>query len=185
MLRTLERRYFTALLPPLYAIWHPYKYAVTRCYHAFFPVMTYIVHGKLPEGHEIPTTHKVIFKERVFASLLVVADKVRGMLNVHFLAISRRARPYSVATQLQLAQLTTLKHLLYDYVLALFLVGTQVRDCCWGGGTGRTVRDVLDGTLHILMHLGLPHEHKIKYVCSLIGARLLWYEWHEGLPQVL
>ena len=143
-------------LPPLYAIWHPYKYAATRCYSAFFPRM-YIVHGKLPAGHEIPTACKPIFMERLFASLLVVADKVQDMLNLQFMGISRRARPHSVATQLQLSQLTLLKVLLYEYVPSLFLVGTQVRDCYWGGGTGRTARDVLDGTLHIIMHLGLPH----------------------------
>ena len=75
-----------------------------------------------------------MFKERLFASLLVVADKVRDMVNLRFVSISRRARPHSVATQLQLSQLSALKVLLYEYVPALYLVRTQVRDCYWGGG---------------------------------------------------
>ena len=160
--------------PPTDAIWHAYKCAVTRCYSAFFPPMMYIVHGKLPEGHEIPTTCKHIVMERLFASLLVVAIKLRDMPNLQFMGISRRARPHSVATQLQPSQLTVPKGLLYEYVPAVFLVGMQVRDCYRGGSNGRTARDVLDGTLHRIMHFGLPHKHKIEYVCSIMVARLLW-----------
>ena len=143
--------------------------------------MMYIVHGELPEVHAIPTVRELIFKERLFASLFVVVDKVRGMLNLQFMAISRRAPPHSVATQLQLSQLPALKHLLHEYVPSLFLVGMQVRDCYRGGVTGRTSPYFRNGTLHIIMHLGLPHEQKIRYVRSIMVARLLWSHWHEGV----
>ena len=163
-------------------MWHPYKYVVTRCYSALFPQMMHSVHGKLPKGHEVPTARKLIFKERLFASMLVVANKVRDMLNLQFMAISGRARLHSVSTQLQLSQLTALKVLLYEYVRVVFLVATPVRDCYWGASTSQTPGDVLNGTLHIIMHLGLPHEHKIEYVRSIMVAWLLWSQWHEGLP---
>ena len=100
----MEFRHVTRLHTPQYAIWHR-LYAVTRCYPAFFLVLMYVVYGKLPEGHELHTSRKLIFKERLFASLLVVADKVRDMLNPQVTAISRRARPHSVATQLQFSHL--------------------------------------------------------------------------------
>ena len=54
---------------------------VTRCYSAFFPLMIYILHGKFTEGHEIPTARKLKLNERLFASVLVVADKVGDTLN--------------------------------------------------------------------------------------------------------
>ena len=87
------------------------------------PIQVAKLHTHILVGHEIPTARKLIFKERLFASLLVVADKVRDMLNLQFMAISRWVRPHLVATELQLLQLTALKHLLYGYVPALFLVG--------------------------------------------------------------
>ena len=121
--------------PALYAIWHHYKNTVTRCYAVFFQLMMYIGHGKSPEGHEIPTKRKLINKEISFACLLVVAHKVRDMLNLHLMAISRQGWPYCVATKLQLSQLTVLPHLQYEYAPALFLVRTRVRDCYRGGGT--------------------------------------------------
>ena len=171
MLCMLEPRYLTRLASTLVCHLAPLQVCSNRVLLFVLSLMMYIVHGKLPEGHEIPTARKLIFKERLFASLLVVTDKVRDMLNLHFMAISRRARSHSVTAQLQLS---ALRHMLYEYVRALFLVMTQVRDCYWPGGTRRTARDVVDGTVHMTMHFGLPHEHKIEYARSIMVARLIW-----------
>ena len=50
-------------LSPLYAIWRPYKNTTTRCFPAFFPLMTHFMYGKLADGVEIPASRKLIFKE--------------------------------------------------------------------------------------------------------------------------
>ena len=82
---------FLGRLSPLYAIWHPYKYAVTTCHAVFLPLPLYAVHGKLPDGHEIPTSRKLIFEERLFASLLVITHEVQDMLTLQVTANPRRA----------------------------------------------------------------------------------------------
>ena len=85
----------------------------------------YVVYGKLREEYELPTSHTLIFNDRLFGSLPVVVDKVWDMLNLQVAAISRRARPHSVATELQLSQLNTLKMFLYEYVPSLFFARTH------------------------------------------------------------
>ena len=82
---------FLGRILPLSGIWHHYKYAVTSCYCAFFLFLMYVVYGKLREGHELPMSNKLIFKEGLFASLLVVADDVRSLVNLQVTAIFRRA----------------------------------------------------------------------------------------------
>ena len=40
----------------------------------------------------------------------------------------------------------------------------------------------MHGNVHIIMHLGLPKEHHIEYVRSIMFAGLLLSQWHEGSP---
>ena len=36
--------------------------------------------------------------------------------------------------------------------------------------------------MHVIMYLGVPKQHHIEYVRSIMVARLPWSRWHEGLP---
>ena len=56
------------------------------------------------------------------------------------IVISKRAKPHSIATKLQLHPMSTLKQLLIEYVLALFPIGIKIGDCIGGnGGTSTTL----------------------------------------------
>ena len=50
------------------------------------------------------------------------------------------------------------------------------------GATSTTLRAVPDGRLRIIMHLGLPEEHRIEYVRFIMVVCLLLSQWHESLP---
>ena len=85
----------------------------------------------------------------------MVGEKVRDLLDTQLTAIPGRARPHSIATQVQLHQRTPLKHLLHEYLPVGLLVGTQGRDYYWGrGGVSTIARALMDRSLHISMHLG-------------------------------
>ena len=87
------------------------------CLCPFFPVLIYIMCGKVADGVGIPANRKRIFKERLFASLLVIAHNVRDVLELQLTAISRRARPQVAATELQLQHLIALKLFLMNMFL--------------------------------------------------------------------
>ena len=65
--------------------------------------------------------------------------------------------------------------LLYGHVPALFIIGSQVRDCHWlSQGEGHIVGPLLSRRLHVLMRLTLGYEDNIEYVRTIVVARRLW-----------
>ena len=67
---------------------------------------------------------------------------------------------------------------------ALFILGKSVRDCHWqaqGQGSSRA-RDVIDQSLHVIMHLHWGHEEVVEYVRTTLAASMLWSVWHSRTP---
>ena len=75
--------------------------------------------------------------------------------------------------------------LLYGYILAFFIIGSQVRDCHWSAqGEHHTAGPLLSRCLHVLLRLTLGYEDKVEYVRTILVARLLWSQWFARLPGV-
>ena len=70
-----------------------------------------------------------------------------------------------------------MKTLLFEYVPALFLLGTLVRDCNWGGGDSSPARKGVHYWLHILVQLTMGCEHPVEYVLRVLTAILMWCPW--------
>ena len=75
--------------------------------------------------------------------------------------------------------------LLYGYIPALFIIGSQVRDCHWSAqGEQHAAGPLLSRCLHVLLRLTLGYEDKVEYVRTIVVARLLWSQWFGHLPGV-
>ena len=75
--------------------------------------------------------------------------------------------------------------LLYGYIPALFIIGSQVRDCHWSAqGEQHAAGPLLSRCLHVLLRLTLGYEDKVEYVRTIVVARLLWSQWFARLPGV-
>ena len=75
--------------------------------------------------------------------------------------------------------------LLYGYIPALFIIGSQVRDCHWSAeGEQHAAGPLLSRCLHVLPRLTLGYEDKVEYVRTIVVARLLWSQWFARLPGV-
>ena len=84
-----------------------------------------------------------------------------------------------------LSQVQGLVTLLYGYIPALFIIGSQVRDCHWSAhGEQHPAGPLLSRCLHVLLRLTLGYEDKIEYVRTIVVARLLWSQWFARLPGV-
>ena len=75
--------------------------------------------------------------------------------------------------------------LLYGYIQALLVIGSQVRDCHWAPqGEQHTAGPLLSRRLDVLVRLTLGYKDKVKHVRTIVVARLLWSQWFTRLPGV-
>ena len=120
--------------PLLYGVWHPYKYALTLVYRAFFSFTSYFAYGQLSTNALVPSFPKLIFMERLFITLFHVGTRLRAFLDrkVNILA-NRPLESLSASEQCEFKILKSVQVLLFQYIPALFILGKGVRDCHWGG----------------------------------------------------
>ena len=66
--------------PPLFGVWHIYKYAVTLAYRHYLPVLALVLHPQIrvqPDHEKVRCAAKLRYMENIFAALLVVAPDVQ------------------------------------------------------------------------------------------------------------
>ena len=168
--------------PPIYGVWHPYKYSLTLCYRRFFPIMVFLSNGRLSPGDIVPSFPKIIWMERMFACLLVLAHRLKGCMDVKKQDVAKWPKPLDRPPQRIYDNIHALYSLLYEYTPALFLLGCLVRDCNWGSADSGTALKVLEYSLHVIQHLCLGSESKVEYVRSLSSALMIWSSWYSNLP---
>ena len=176
---------FITRTPVVYGTWHPYKYCVTLCYRRFFPLFTYFSYGSLNLGTAVPNFPKLIYMERMILVLLHLAHKWRQPLEQKLQTLRGLHRPGNANHSTLLTQVQGLVTLLYGYIPALFIIGSQVRDCHWSAqGEQHAAGPLLSRCLHVLLRLTLGYEDKVEYVRTIVVARLLWSQWFARLPGV-
>ena len=163
--------------PPIYGVWHPYKYALTLCYRSFFPLMVYFANGRLEPGTAVPSFRKIIYMERMFACLLILGHSVKANLAAKL----RDCDTHPTSPHIK-ARIAAIHSLLFEHTPTLFLIGTLVRDCNWGQADSQTALKVLQYSLHVIQHLTLGGENRVEYVRSLSCTLLQWSQWYSSLP---
>ena len=153
----------------MYGTWHPYKYCVTLCYRRFSPLSTYFSYGSLNLGTAVPNFPKLIYMERMILVLLHLAHKWRQPLEQKLQTLRGLHRPGNANHNTLLTQVQGLVTLLYGYIPALFIIGSQVRDCHWSAqGEQHAAGPLLSHCLHVLVRLTLGYEGKVDahHCCS-------------------
>ena len=67
-------------MPPLYAVWHPYKQVVHALYERFRPYFHYVASGRLPEGRRWRSYPDLQTLERWLAAFLLLPEDRRARL---------------------------------------------------------------------------------------------------------
>ena len=123
--------------------------------------------------------------ERMIPVLLHLAHKWRQPLEQKLQTLRGLHRPGKANHSTLLTQPQGLVTLLYGYIPALFIIGSQVRDCHWSAqGEQHAAGPLLSRCLHVLLRLTLGYEDKVEYVRTIVVARLLWSQWFARLPGV-
>ena len=126
----------------------------------------------------MPNFPKLIYMERMILVLLHLAHKWRQPLEQKLQTLRGLHRPGNANHSTLLTQVQGLVTLLYGYIPALFIIGSQVRDCHWSAqGEQHAAGPLLSPCLHVLLRLTLGYEDQVEYVRTIVVARLLWSQW--------
>jgi hypothetical protein len=177
---------------------HPYKCLAKTIYRVFYPVFALLEYPGAEEGQKTVAQRKLLYLEKLFASLLLAAPMLQDQLENRIDVIQRRveasqdtstevARKANVQQQNLLTTLVALKELLQFWLPAVFRAGWMVRCCTWEGraaGTALKARQLLEEILVQLVHLLDDYEAKNEYIRTLAVALLTWQPWTSSLPGV-
>ena len=180
-------------IPLLYGIWHPYKHTLLVLYRAFLPILAQLEScGEPVVGRAFRSHRKVLYLEKLFATLLVSGGDVRSLLESqihHHLGLWRTAKRSEPGTPmpLKLKLLRALKDLLFYWVPAVFSLGVKVRECAWEGrpggtATGAIARRVLQHAILLQCQLRRAWDARDEYCRTMSVALLLWQPWMTALP---
>ena len=188
-------------VPLLYGVWHPYKQALALVYRAFFPVLGLLEGTELPRpGFRVSVQRKVLYLEKLYASLLLLASDTRQSLrnsqravDTELAALARQDMN-DESTQMRGVQLRRRRELLrgahlllFHYIPALFGLGHQVRRLTWEGGADGVVkgihaRQLLEEALSLHVQLQGDWQCKTEYTRSLSLALVTWHPSLSKLP---
>ena len=173
----------------VYGVWHAYKYCCEAVYCKFLSLCTFLSSGPQSRDTDVYTQRKVIWKERLFMSLLLVAPQFLQQLKQKLCALqSAPVGSRSVLQQQCLQQTVAMFNLLNNYVPSLFIFGMLVRDCNWCTGRKLQVPHPTQLLLNMSM-LGLlwlfdGSEGSHQYLRTLAVAKLLWFHGMVQPPPV-
>ena len=172
--------------PPLYGVWHAYKYVVTVVHRVYFAHFVYLLHGQVDAGRTFPSSKHIRSLELDLAALLrlrtVIKDELHGAIVAAALANRDASTP---VTRSRLRNLLALKCLLDVYAPVTFLLGWQARSCVWqhrGRGTGALAKEVVMGCLLVLLKLTEGQSHLVEYVRTMVCSLVCWTSWHSEVP---
>ena len=170
-----------ATLPMLYGCWHPYEYVCTRMHREFFPILDYFGQQMPMVAENIMCQQKLLHIEKQFCALLLPTPIVEDRIVHKETSIMQCPE---ASRKLPLAWLAGLKNLLHFYGPAVFPLGNLFRDCNWDGrpaGTCCTARNVLKGSLVLIVALTMHTDCNVPYVRTLCVALLLWLPWSDAV----
>jgi hypothetical protein len=157
----------------------------------FFPLFALVENDCAGVGDAILAQRKLLFLEKLFASMLLGAPLVRDHLKARLRAEQATAdaarqggeRPRGVLLRL----LGALHDLLDFWLPAVFRIGYLARCCTWEGRTPNsavTALELLEQTLVLLVRLTAKSSGKTAdpYVRTISAALLAWQPWHSSLP---
>ena len=189
--------------PPLYAIWHPYKYLIHSIWRTYFPIFTYLTWGSLKGGQLVTSKARVRGVEMLFAALLRLPNSERGNLASKEVELSGKCqRLRAICQTLRLRNdhhvtraLATAEHrlklvrallaLLQEWMPLAYLCGRKARSVVWEGqmgGSGAMAKEVAMMCLLGLLTLKGTSAHTTEYVRTLSCALVFWSEWHSDIP---
>ena len=182
-----DMRRYLADVPLVYGIWHAYKHTLLVVFRAYLPVLVHLEGLRGMQGNSSGRSNrKVLYMEKLFASLLLSRAHVGSQVRARVAALARtpgalRDSAYSVQI------LVGLHDLLFFYVPALLQLGFKVRECTWNGRPeghvkGDTARSVLEHALLIQVHLLRDWSAGTEYVRTMSCALLCWQPWYSRLP---
>ena len=118
----------------LRGVWHPYKHALTILHRAYFPTLARLeCVEEARDGAPVTLNRKVLFLERLYASMLLASADVKSALQQKLIDLrtARRleSRETMTPTSISLELLSALSDLLFFWVPAMFSLGVKVQEC--------------------------------------------------------
>ena len=172
--------------PPLYGVWHAYKYVVTVVHRVYFSQFLYLLHGTVEAGRPFPSARRIRSVEMVLAVLLRLRTQVKDNIHAAIVGAALADRNESTPdTRSRLKNLMGLKCLLDVYVPACFLLGWQARNCVWvhgERGTGGRAKELIMGCLLVLLQLTEGGSHLVEYVRTMVCSLVCWTSWYDEVP---
>ena len=165
-------------IPPLFGIWHVYKYATTVLYRRYLPILALIEHPRLihdANAEQVRCKPKLRHMEVLIAALLVLAPLQLPTIQDRLDSFAHDKPPVLVA----------LKTLLQDHIPALFIIGERVRECNWSArerATGYVAEQACQYGFLLLLALTFPKEDTMEYIRCMAVHLLSWTSWHTSLP---
>jgi hypothetical protein len=169
-------------------LWHCYKYLVKVLHRTFFPIFALLENPGVKAGDRVVQQRKLLYLEKLFASLLLSGPRVKNQLNSRVAELSAACDDMETVTssqQVHLKVLQALHNLLFFYLPAVFRVGYKVRCCTWDGrvaGTGVWAKEIMSECMVLLIHLLDDKQGKNEYVRTLAVALATWQPWMEKIP---
>lgn len=168
-------------------LWHAYKYLVKTVHRVFFAVFSLLENPDSKSGDRVVAQRKLLFLEKLFASLLLGAPKVKEQLKNRIKELQGQDAESSQSRCTLLKVLVAMDDLLFFFLPAVFRVGYKVRCCTWQGreaGSGIWAREILEQVQVLLVHLLKDVDGKNEYVRTLSVALAAWHPWMSKIPAV-
>ena len=83
--------------PPLFAVWHAYKYCCMAVFRAFHAQYVFLLHGTVQPGDRFPTAPRLRSIELLFAAVLLVSTQERQELRALVTLRHRQVRQAQIA----------------------------------------------------------------------------------------
>ena len=161
-------------------------------HRVFFNIFFLLENDDWTVGSKVIVQRKLLFLEKLFASLLLGGPRVKEQLcnrirqlDDFLQAVANSST--SVRKSQHLKVLVALDSLINFYLPAVFRVGYKVRSCTWEGrnaNSGVWAKDVMEEVLILLVHLLQDTECKNEYVRTLSVALATWQPWMSKIPAV-
>ncbi len=134
-------------------LWHCYKYVVKAVHTNFFPLFALRENPGAPPGSRVVAKRKLLYLEKIFASLLLGSSRMKQQLVNRILEVEQTVQDASSGPDILrqrrvlLKMLKALQVLLQFFLPAVFRIGYKVRCCTWEGraaDSGILAREIME-----------------------------------------
>ena len=167
---------------------HPYKYLVKVVHRSFFPVFALLENPDGKVGDKVVLQRKLLYLEKLFASLLLGAPKIKEQLKSRIASLEASAAEAHYGSRaILLKVIKALDVLVHFFLPAVFRLGYKVRCCTWDGrsaATGGWAREIMEQCVLLMIHLLGDKDCKNEYIRTLAVALATWQPWMDKVPAV-